>query len=329
MFAKFSLGNFREDRQIQIAIIFFAILAVMPLIAFQQSYLMWVIILTMFYALLAISWNLLLGYTQLISFAHTGLLAMGGYFSVLFIKYTGFSPIIGLLVSAVLVTVAGFLLGCACLRLRGVYLALTTWGLSGAVQLILMAEYEITGGSTGLETKFLLPITPFTAPQYYYYIALALFATCAMTTYKLINSKYGLYLRAIGDDEEAAAACGVNIVKLRIFIFTISSTWVGVAGAFYVHFLGYVSPALADFSIMITIIASTILGGLGTFFGPILGAFVMWPLSEVIRAYSASLQMLVISLLILISLKFFRNGFVGALSSLHRRIRQKWLYPKM
>jgi branched-chain amino acid transport system permease protein len=321
MFAKVSLDFLRKDRQVQISIIFFIILAIIPLITFQQAYIIWVLILTMFYAILAISWNLLLGYTQLLSFAHTGLLAMGGYFSVLFIRSTGLPPIVGLLVSTALVTLVGFLLGWACLRLRGIYLALTTWGLSGAVQRFLSSEYNITGGLTGLTTKFLLPVSAFVMPQYYFYVALILFAACAMITYKLINSKYGLYLRAIGDDEEAAATCGVNIVRLRIFIFTVSSIWIGVAGAFYAHLLGYVSPALADFSIMITVIAGTILGGLGTFFGPILGAFIMWPLSEFIRAISASLQMIVISLLILVSLKFFKNGFVGALTSLYRRMR--------
>ncbi|MGQ9690797.1 MAG: branched-chain amino acid ABC transporter permease [Thermoproteota archaeon] len=308
-----------KDRQVQVVIIFFLALAAIPLMAFRESYILWILIFTQFYAMLAISWNLLLGYTQLISFAHTGLLAMGGYFSVFFIRYTELSPIIGLLVSTVIVTFVGFLIGWACLRLRGIYLALTTWSFSGAVQLILMSEYGITGGLTGLSTKFLLPQSSFVAPQYYYYVVLILFMTCTAVTYKLISSKYGLYLRAIGDDEEAAAACGVNIVKLRIIVFTISSTWVGVSGAFYAHLVGYVSPALADFSIMITIIAATILGGLGTFFGPILGAFIMWPLSEVIRAYSAGLQMILASLLIILFLKFFRNGFLGALSSLYSR----------
>jgi len=150
-----------------------------------------------------------------------------------------------------------------------------------------------------------------------------LFTLCALTTYKLIHSKYGLYLRAIGDDEEAAATCGVNIVRLRIFIFTLSTVWVGIAGAFYAHLLGYVSPALADFSIMITVIAATIMGGLGTFLGPILGAFVMWPVSEFIRARSAGLAMIVLSILILTSLKFFKNGFLGVLSSLYRRVRHE------
>lgn len=318
-----NLSKLRKDRQIQAITIFFAILAVTPLIAFQQTYILWVIILTMFYAILALSWNILIGYTQLLSFAHPGLLAMGAYFSAFFIKYTGAPPIIGLLISTVLVTVAGFLLGLVCLRLRGIYLALTTWGLSGAVQRILISEYNITGGLTGLATKFLLPVSPLIAPQHYYYIVLAILAACAMTIYKIINSKYGLYLKAIGDDEEAASACGVNIVRMRILAFTLSSVWVGLAGAFYAHLVGRVSPALADFSIMMFVIASTILGGLGTFFGPLLGAFIMWPVSEVIRAHSAGLQMIILSVIILISLKFFKNGLVGALSISHHRTRRE------
>ena len=315
--------KFLRSRQIQATIVFIAVLAIVPLFALQQPYILWVFILTMFYAILALSWNLLLGYTQLLSYAHPGLLAMGGYFSVLLIKSTGLSPIIGLFLSTALVTFVGFLIGWACLRLKGIYLALTTWGFSGAVQLIMISEYNVTGGLTGLTTQFLLPISSFQAPQYYFYVALMLFTLCALTTYKLIRSKYGLYLRAIGDDEEAAATCGVNIVRLRIFIFTLSTVWVGIAGAFYAHLLGYVSPALADFSIMITVIAATIMGGLGTFLGPILGAFVMWPVSEFIRARSAGLAMIVLSILILTSLKFFKNGFLGVLSSLYRRVRHE------
>jgi len=300
------------------------VLAIIPLTLLQKPYTLWIIIITIFYVVLAINWNLLLGYMKLLSFAHTGLIGIGGYGSALFIASTGLPPLIGLLVGTTLAAVTGLVLGWACLRLRGIYLALTTWGFSGSLQLLLLSEYNITGGSKGIHTKFLLPVTSFEAPQYYYYIALTLLILCMMTTYKLIHSKYGLYLRAIGDDEDAAAACGVNIIRLRIFIFTISSLWVGAAGAFYVHFLGYASPAIADFStIMITVLGSTILGGLGTFFGPILGTFIIWPLSEVIRARSASLQMIILAAVILLSLKFFRNGFVGAVSSLYHKYKDE------
>jgi len=313
-----------KDPELRITIIFFIVLAIMPLIFLQKAYVLWVLTLTIFYIILAVSWNILLGYTQLLSFAHPGLLAIGGYGSVFFVASTGLPPVIGLFVGMFLSAVTGFLIGWLCLRLRGIYLALTTWGFSGAVQLLLISEFNITGGLTGMHTKFLLPVTSLEAPQYYYYVALILLIVCIATTYKLIYSKYGLYLRAMGDDEEAAAACGVNIVRLRIFIFTFSSIWVGAAGAFYVHLLGYVSPAIADFStVMITVMGSTILGGLGTFFGPILGTSIIWPLSEVIRAKSASLQIIIIATIILTSLKFFRNGFLAAVFSLYQRYRTK------
>lgn len=312
------LEGFRRDKEFQSMIILFIILSVLPG-AIWSPYFLWVITYVLLYAILSLSWNLLLGYTRLLSFAHPGLLAMGGYFSAFLVNNYNLPPIISLVISTFLVTVIGFVLGWVCLRLRGIYLALTTWGLSGAVQLILIAEYEITGGYKGLSTKFLLPVSPYVVPQYYYYAILAFFVACAVTTYKLVCSKYGLYLRAMGDDELAAASCGVDVVRLRIFIFTLSSMWVGLSGAFYAHLVGYVSPALADFSVMITVIASTILGGLGTFFGPILGTFIMYPILELIRAYSASLQMIIISLVTLVTLKFFRNGFLGAIYSLRRR----------
>lgn len=317
LLSKIILESFRKDKEFQFTIILFMVLFILPG-AIWNPYFLWVITYMLLYAILSLSWNLLLGYARLLSFAHPGLLAMGGYFSAFLVNNYNLPSIISLVISTFLVAVIGFALGWVCLRLRGIYLALTTWGLSGAVQLILIAEYEITGGYKGLSTKFLLSVSPYIIPQYYYYIVLAFFIACTVVTYKLVYSKYGLYLRAMGDDELAAASCGVNIVRLRIFIFTLSSMWVGLSGAFYAHLVGYVSPALADFSVMITVIASTILGGLGTYFGPILGTFIMYPILELIRAYSASLQMIIISLVILVTLKFFRNGFLGAIYSLRR-----------
>jgi len=298
------------------------VLAVLPTALISRPYTLWVLIITMFYIILAVSWNLLLGYAQLLSFAHTGLIAVGGYGSALFIAYTGLPPVVGVLFGTAMAALTGLIIGWICLRLRGIYLALATWGFSGITQLLLISEYEITGGLKGIHTEFLLPLRSFEAPHYYYYIALAILALCLISTYKLIHSKYGLYLRAIGDDEDAAAACGVDIVRLRIFIFTLSSLWVGVAGAFYVHFLGYASPAIADFlTIMVTVMASAILGGLGTFFGPILGTFIIWPVSEVIRAYSAGLQQIFLSILVLLTLKFFRNGLVRAILNLYAKYK--------
>jgi branched-chain amino acid transport system permease protein len=124
----------------------------------------------------------------------------------------------------------------------------------------------------------------------------------------------------MGDNEDAVGACGVNVVWLKVSVFGISSFWLGLAGSFYAHLLGYISPAIADFTtIMVMVIAATIVGGLGTFFGPLLGAFILYPTAEVIRTYGAGIQQIIFVLVILVALKFLRNGIIGLIPSLRRR----------
>jgi len=292
------------------------VLLFLPIPLAGDSYVIFVLILCNFYAILAVSWDLILGYGNQLSFAHTGLLAFGAYGSAFLINLTGISPILGLLFGGALAAVVGLALGFICLRLRGIYFALATWGFAGMVQLLLIAEYNITGGLNGFPTKTLLPTSEYATPLYYYYAALVILALCALTTYKLIHSTYGLSLIAMGDNEDAVGAYGINVTWLKVSVFCISSFWVGVAGSFYAHLLGYVSPAIADFvTVMVMVAACTIIGGVGTFIGPLLGAFVMYPTSEIIRTYGAEIQQLIFALVILLALKFLRNGFAGLISS--------------
>lgn len=295
-------------------------LAILPLPLSSSSYLIWILIFCIFYAILALSWDLILGYGGQLSFAHTGMLGIGAYSSVFLVNTTGLPPLVGMIVAGLLAAGTGLALGWICLRLRGMYFALATWGFAGVVQLVLVAEYDITGGMKGMATKFLLPTSFQITPVYYYYVGLALLAICVLTTYKLINSNYGLYLIAMGDNEDAVGACGVNVVWLKVSVFGISSFWLGLAGSFYAHLLGYISPAIADFTtIMVMVIAATIVGGLGTFFGPLLGAFILYPTAEVIRTYGAGIQQIIFVLVILVALKFLRNGIIGLIPSLRRR----------
>ena len=294
-------------------------LAILPLPIADYHYVVYVLILCMFFGVLAISWDLILGYGGELSFAHTGLTAMGAYGSAFLVNSTGLPPVVGMLSGAIVAAAMGLALGAICLRLRGMYFALATWGFAGMVQLLLVSEYQTTGGLKGLETKLLLPTSPYAAPILYYYVGLAILAVCALTTFKLITSQYGLTLIALGDDEDALAATGINVVWLKISVFGISSFWVGLAGGFYAHLLGYISPSIADFStIMTLVIAITIIGGLGTFFGSFFGAFLIYPIAEIIRAYGAGIQALIFTVVILIALKFLRNGLVGLVSSLRR-----------
>lgn len=300
-------------------LVFFIVLALYPIPLINQPYLIWVAIMCNFFAVLVVNWDILLGYGNLLSFAHTGLLAVGAYSSVMLVNQVQIPPVVGVLFGSVVAAAMGLVLGWICLRLKGIYLALATWGFSGIVQRILIAEYYVTGGLKGFPTSFLLPVSSFSAPVYYYYVSLLILILCVVTTFKLIRSRYGLLLTAMGNDEEAVASLGVNVTWLKISLFTISSFWIGLAGAFYSHLLGYVSPAIADFAtMMVTVMAATIVGGLGTFFGPLLGTFIVYPLIEVIRVLGGANQQLILVIVILIFIKFFRNGLWGLIKTLKR-----------
>ncbi|MEM1545613.1 MAG: branched-chain amino acid ABC transporter permease [Candidatus Methanomethylicia archaeon] len=307
-----SLMEIVKNRRNQVILVFFIMLTLYPLLLVDRPYFIWVAIMCNFFAVLVINWDILLGYGNLLSFAHTGLLAVGAYSSVMLVNWAQLPPLIGMFFGSANAAAMGFILGWICLRLKGIYLALATWGFSGIVQRILIAEYYITGGLKGFPTSFLLPVSSFTSPIYYYYVSLLILIICILSTFKLINSRYGLLLTAMGNDEIALASLGVNVTWLKISLFTISSFWIGLAGAFYSHLLGYVSPAIADFAtMMVTVMAATIVGGLGTFFGPIIGTFIIYPLIEVIRVFGGANQQLILVIVILIFLKFLRNGLWG------------------
>lgn len=308
-------------------LIFSIILFILPflIILLQRIFIIWLVMLTLFYIILALTWNLLLGYARLLSFAHTGLLGIGAYSSALLVSNNNLPPLIGLIIGSSIAGMAGLILGYICLRLKGIYLALATWGFSGSVQLFVITQYNITGGLKGMFTAFLLPVSPFENPYYYYYIEVLLVLLCLLVMYKIIHSKYGLYLKAMGDDEIAASACGVNVFRLKLFLFVITSFFVGLAGAFYVHLFGYVSPSIADFfTIMLTVISGTILGGLGTFAGPVLGVIIIWPIYQVIGFYGAEYQLFILAILLIILLRFFKGGFIGIVYSMYRKYTNKY-----
>jgi len=318
----------KSQRDFFVLLIVFATLAIFPFLllairSVNAFYLIYVMTITSYYALLGVSWNLLAGYTGQLSFGHSGLLAVGGYGSVFFVQLTGLPPALGMIVGSVLAGLVGIGLGSICLKLKGIYLSLTTFAFSGAITLILLSEYRITGGKTGLQTEFLLQDPPYVTPLQYFYVSLAIMALCMTTMYWLIHSKYGLFFAAIREDEDAAAVYGLKVTRLKILSFTISSMWAGLAGGYYAHLIGFISPAIADFSIMGLIITTVVMGGMGTFWGPFIGALTAYPLLELIRSYSATLQQIFFAIVVIATLKFARNGLMGLITPFIQWYRKK------
>jgi branched-chain amino acid transport system permease protein len=268
-----------------------------------------ILTISAYYVILAIGWNLLAGYTGQFSLAHHTFAGVGAYTSALLVQYFKVPVLAGVAAGVVLAALVGWGLGTICLRMRAIYLALTTWAFAESVRLLITAEYQITRGDLGLATPFLFD-TPRPTPYYYLFVALALIAV--LVAWQIMNSRIGAYMRAIRDDEEAAAAMGVDTFKWKRFVFAVSAIFAAVAGAFQGHYVGLLSPTPMKFNEMAMIIVMVIVGGLRTFPGPILGAIFIELLTELLRAWG-EWRMVLFALLVIVVARGYPPGMAGAL----------------
>src|SRR5262245_52665536 len=196
------------------AVVVFAALSWLPLAV--SDYHTHVFIISLYYVILAASWNLLAGYTGQFSLAHHTFAGIGAYTSALLVLYARVPILVGIVAGVVVAAVVGYGLGTLCLRMRAIYLALATWAFAESVRLLITVEYEVTRGDLGLATPFLFA-TP--RPTAYYYLFLALALAAVLAARELVDSRIGAYMRAIRDDEEASAVMGVDTFKWKRFVF--------------------------------------------------------------------------------------------------------------
>lgn len=269
-----------------------------------------------YYVVLAIGWNLLAGYTGQFSLAHHTFAGIGAYTSALLVHYTGVPILVGIAAGIVVAAAVGWGLGTLCLRMRAIYLALTTWAFAESVRLLITVEYQITRGDLGLATPLLFE-TPRPTPYYYVFVALALGAVLAAA--QIVHSRVGAYMRAIRDDEEAAAAMGVDTFKWKRFVFATSAVFAAVAGAFQGHYVGLLSPTPMKFNEMAMVVVMVIVGGLRTPSGPILGAVFIELLSELLRAWGEA-RMVLFALLVIVVARAYPPGLAGIARTVRDRL---------
>ena len=271
---------------------------------------------SLYYVVLAVGWNLLAGYTGQFSLAHHTFAGIGAYTSALLVQRAGIPILLGVVAGAVVAAVIGYGLGSLCLRMRAIYLALATWAFAESVRLLVTVEYQITRGDLGLAAPLLFG-TPRATPYYYLFLGLALVALLA--AWQIVHSRIGAYLRAIRDDEEAAATMGVDTFKWKRFAFVVSAVFAAVAGAFQGHYIGLLSPTPMKFNEMATVIIMVISGGLRTFAGPALGAVFIEVLSELLRGWG-EIRMVLFALLVIAVVRLYPAGLVGLLRTAGERI---------
>lgn len=250
------------------------LLSLLPLAL--DAYHLHVVIVCLFYVMMASSWNLLAGYTGQVSFAHAAFAGIGAYTSgILAVKF-GVNPWLGVGIGSVMAALLGLGVGVLCLRMGGIYLSLTTLGFSEILRIIITNEYEITRGTMGLQVPGLVEV--YSKPVYFY-IMLGGAVLTLIVLYKLIYSNIGLNFRAVQNDERAAASLGVDVVRMRVLAFTVSSALAGMAGGLYGHYLLLITPEIPSLDQQFLVLSMTVIGGMGSFVGPIVGAFSWksWP----------------------------------------------------
>ena len=301
-------------RRLGLCLVAYAVLAWVPLVT--SEYHTHILVISLYYVILAVGWNLLAGYTGQFSLAHHTFAGIGAYTSALLVQRTGIPILAGVVAGAVVAAAVGYGLGSLCLRMRAIYLALATWAFAESVRLLVTVEYQITRGDLGLAAPLLFG-TPRATPYYYLFLGLALGAL--LVAWQIVHSRIGAYLRAIRDDEEAAATMGVDTFRWKRFAFVVSAVFAAVAGAFQGHYIGLLSPTPMKFNEMATVIIMVISGGLRTFAGPALGAVFIELLSELLRRWG-EIRMVLFAVLVIAVIRLYPAGLVGLLRAAGARI---------
>lgn len=258
---------------------------------------------------MCISFNLIAGYVGYISFGHVAFYGIGGYVSAILASKTQLinHPYICLLMGGLGSAVAGYLLGLILLRLKGAYFAIATIALNEALKVIMFnLPEEFSGGTFGI------PLPKIRDANSAYYLMLGFTVLSLLAIIWIIKSRLGVTLKAIREDEEGAMAMGINAPKYKVWAFTISTFIIGMAGAIDLRFIGYIYPEAAFYiETNVEVIAMTMLGGIGTIFGPVLGAIVLYIIEDIVWAKWPFSHLIVLGTVIGILVMFMRRGILG------------------
>lgn len=268
------------------------------------------------FAAMGISWNIMGGYTGYKSLGHSAFFGLGAYLVAIAHNQLGWNPLWSAPLLAIVVTVVAMFLGWVMLRTSGSAFVLATIAMLLIFRLLALNLKEITKGAPGLSQP-LPPWSPeFSRMPFYYTMLVVLIAALAVSMF-IRHSRFGLGLLAIRDDEGKAEMVGVNTTLYKVVAFGVSAYFVAVAGGIWSYFTTHISPVFAfDIIVGVEMIMVTMLGGLGTLWGPVLGAFIYIPASDLIlfRFGSSTLHLVVLGVLMTVILLFLPRGILPTIA---------------
>ncbi len=314
-------------RQI-VALAAVAIFALLYPLVFDEPYQRHLMVMIFIYALMAQGWTVLAGYCGQISLGHAIFFGIGAYSAAFMFATFHISPWIGMLVGVAVSALVALGMGIPTFRLRGHYFAIATLVIGEIGQTVAL-NWEYFGGATGVW----IPIErarPWFAFQFHdsklpnYYIGLGFLVLACIAVAWLERAKAGLYFRAIREEPEAASSLGVDITRYKLLAIVISAAFTSIAGSQFAQYILVIDPeTVFPLTLSILVVLMTMLGGVGTLWGPIIGAAILFPISELTRVYvggrGGAEDLMIYGVLILLIALFYPQGLIGLVRKLLHR----------
>ncbi len=253
---------------------------------------------------LAMGFDFSVGYINVSNWGYAALMGMGAYLSALMNQYFGVSPWIGMLLGGIMAALLGLLIALLTMKMDAMFAALLAWFVGIVLQNIIAAVPDITRGAMGLNVTQLFS-TPWAKPYFYVIFVICLITFCALR--KIVDSRFGLSFRALGQDIEAAKAVGISPLKYRTINFVVSCFIAGIVGGVYGHYVGVLSPNVLGTKNVVQILVLAYIGGRGSIWGPLLASFIIMPVFEAMNSL-VEIKYIIYGLLLIVSMIYFPGG---------------------
>jgi len=265
-------------------------------------------------AIVCVGLNLLIGYAGQISLGHAGFFGLGAYGSAILTARLGWPPILAMIASALAVGVIAFLVARPILRLKGHYLAMATLGMGVIISIILVQEGGLTGGPDGMTLQ---PVRLFGVDLYsekiWYWIVGFFLVVAVWLAINLIDSPIGRALRGLHGSEIAAQVMAIDTARYKTMVFVISALFASVAGSFFAHYSGFLTPGEASFMRSIQFVTMVVLGGMASTYGAVVGAALLTLLPQALTVFH-DYEQVALGLILMLTMVFMPKGLVPSLA---------------
>jgi branched-chain amino acid transport system permease protein len=288
-----------------------AILLAAPFIGLYPVFMM----TALCFAIFACAFNLLLGFTGLLSFGHAAYLGAAAYATGWLVRSAHLTPELGVLAGTLVAGLCGLVIGLIAIRRQGIYFAMVTLAMAQMIYFVFL-QAPFTGGEDGLQgvpRGHLFGFIPLANDKVMYYVVLAVFIAVFLFIIRIVHSPYGQVLKAIRENEPRAVSLGYNVDRYKLLAFVLSTSLAGLAGSMKVVAVGFATLTDAHWSLSGEVVLMTLLGGMGTFAGPVIGAFTIIGLQNFLADQVGSWINVIIGAIFVVCVVAFRRGFIGEL----------------